>query len=97
HTQEEQPKPLYVPIKIEEEEPLPLDIMYPHSDVASSTRGTKTRGKALYGFRSLGPLQEEVVLVNKPYNMVKVTNVVLGLRAPKAGVRCSGSSRKRKS
>ncbi|GKD24047.1 hypothetical protein Tco_1225750 [Tanacetum coccineum] len=30
HTQEEQPKPLYVLIKTEEEEPLPLDIVYPH-------------------------------------------------------------------
>ncbi|GJT59784.1 hypothetical protein Tco_1003317 [Tanacetum coccineum] len=30
NTQEEQPKPLYVPIKSEEEEPLPLHIVYPH-------------------------------------------------------------------
>nr|GEW47956.1 hypothetical protein [Tanacetum cinerariifolium] len=80
---EEQPKPLYVPIKTEEEEPLPLDIVYLHSDVASSTRGTNTRGKAHYGLISLGPLHEEIVHVKKPFNMVKVTNVVLGLRAQK--------------
>nr|GEX79443.1 hypothetical protein [Tanacetum cinerariifolium] len=82
----EQPEPLYVPIKNDEEEPLPLDIMYPHSDVALSTRDTNTRGKAHYGLRSLGPLQAEIVHVKKPYNMVKVTNVVLGLRAQKQGL-----------
>ncbi|GJZ57080.1 hypothetical protein Tco_0612574 [Tanacetum coccineum] len=97
HTQKEQPNPLYVPIKNEEEEPFPLDIMYPHSDVALSTRGTKTKCKAYYGLRSLGPLKEEAVVDKKPYSMVKVTNVVLGLRAPKVGVGCSGSSRKRNS
>ncbi|GJZ34238.1 hypothetical protein Tco_0579674 [Tanacetum coccineum] len=63
---------------------------YPHSDVSSSTRGTKTRGKAHYGLRSLGPVQEAIVLVKQPYGMVKVTNVVLGLRAQKEGVGCSG-------
>nr|GEV60176.1 hypothetical protein [Tanacetum cinerariifolium] len=38
-------------------------------------------GKAHYGLRSLGTLKEEMVHVKKPYNMVKVTNVVLGLKA----------------
>nr|GEU48708.1 retrovirus-related Pol polyprotein from transposon TNT 1-94 [Tanacetum cinerariifolium] len=40
NTQEEPPKPHYDPIKTEVEEPLPLDIMYPHSHVASSVMGT---------------------------------------------------------
>ncbi|GJX17417.1 hypothetical protein Tco_0218249 [Tanacetum coccineum] len=35
NTQEEPPKPHYAPIKTEVEEPLPLDIVYPHSHVAS--------------------------------------------------------------
>ncbi|GJY59394.1 hypothetical protein Tco_0459286 [Tanacetum coccineum] len=78
NTQEEQPKPLYVPIKSEEEEPLPLHIVYPHSHFPSSTWGTNTRGKAYYGLRSLGPLKEEIVNVKKPYSIMKVTNVVLG-------------------
>ncbi|GKE78368.1 hypothetical protein Tco_1544488 [Tanacetum coccineum] len=37
--------------------------------------------KPHYGLRSLGPLKEEMVHVKKSYNMVKVTNVVLGLKA----------------
>ncbi|GJW70401.1 hypothetical protein Tco_0127318 [Tanacetum coccineum] len=37
NTQEEQPKPLYVPIKTEEQEPLPVHIVYPHSHFASTT------------------------------------------------------------
>ncbi|GKB45969.1 hypothetical protein Tco_0896722 [Tanacetum coccineum] len=86
---EEQPKPLYVPIKTEEEEPLPLDIVYPHSHFALSTWGSNTKGKAHYGLRSLGPLKEEIVHVKKPYSMMKVINVVLGLRAQKTGVGCS--------
>ncbi|GJV60153.1 hypothetical protein Tco_1466253 [Tanacetum coccineum] len=81
NTQEEPPKPHYAPIKTEVEEPLPLDIVYPHSHVASSVMGTNRTGKAHYGLRSLGPLKEEMVHVKKPYNMVKVTNVVLGLKA----------------
>ncbi|GJV54672.1 hypothetical protein Tco_1455677 [Tanacetum coccineum] len=40
NTQEEPPKPHYAPIKTEVEEPLPLDIVYPHSHVASSVMGT---------------------------------------------------------
>ncbi|GKD61656.1 hypothetical protein Tco_1299165 [Tanacetum coccineum] len=94
HTQEEQPKPLYVPVKTEKEKPLLLDIGYPHLDVGSRTRVTNTRGKAHYGLRSLGPLQEEIVHVKKPYNMVKVTKAVLGLTAQKTGVGCFGSIQK---
>ncbi|GKC10624.1 hypothetical protein Tco_1007406, partial [Tanacetum coccineum] len=74
--------------KTEEEDPLPLDIVYPHLDVASSSRGTNIRGQAHYSLRSLGSIQEQVVVVKKPYNMVKVTNAFLGLRAPKAEVGC---------
>ncbi|GJS24313.1 hypothetical protein Tco_0452945, partial [Tanacetum coccineum] len=37
NTQEEQPKPLYVPIKTQEEEPLQIHIVYPHSHFASNT------------------------------------------------------------
>ncbi|GJW14891.1 hypothetical protein Tco_0019024 [Tanacetum coccineum] len=59
--------------------------------------GTNTRGQANYGLRSLGPIQEEVVVVKKPYSLVKVTNAVLELRAPKAEVRCSGFGGKRNS
>ncbi|GJU78662.1 hypothetical protein Tco_1275732 [Tanacetum coccineum] len=40
NTQEEPPKPHYDPIKTEVEEPLRLDIVYPHSHVASSVMGT---------------------------------------------------------
>ncbi|GJW70663.1 hypothetical protein Tco_0127580 [Tanacetum coccineum] len=43
--------------------------------------GTNRTGKAHYELRSLGPLKEEMVHVKKLYNMVKVTNVVLGLKA----------------
>nr|GEU56317.1 hypothetical protein [Tanacetum cinerariifolium] len=75
NTQEEPPKPHYDPIKTEVEEPLRLDIMYPHSHVASRVMGTNKTGKAHYRLRSLGPLKEEMVYVKKPYNMVKVTNV----------------------
>ncbi|GJS54654.1 hypothetical protein Tco_0628016 [Tanacetum coccineum] len=76
-SKEEQPKPLYVPIKTEEEEPLALHIVYLHSHFALSTWGTNTRGKAHYGLRSLGPLKEEIVHVKKPYSMMKVINVFL--------------------
>ncbi|GJY53466.1 hypothetical protein Tco_0445130 [Tanacetum coccineum] len=92
NTQEEPPKPHYAPIKTEVEEPLPLDIVYPHSHVASSVMGTNRTGKAHYGLRSLGPLKEEMVHVKKPYNMVKVTNAVLGLKASNSGFGCSGSA-----
>nr|GEW32797.1 hypothetical protein [Tanacetum cinerariifolium] len=81
NTQEEPPKPHYDPIKTEVEEPSRLDIVYPHSHVASSVMGTNRIGKAHYRLRSLGPLKEEMVHVKKPYNMVKVTNAVLGLKA----------------
>ncbi|GJZ31534.1 hypothetical protein Tco_0576581 [Tanacetum coccineum] len=81
NTQEDPPKPHYDPIKTEVEEPLRLDIVYPHSHVVSSVMGTNKTGKAHYGLRSLGPLKEEMVHFKKPYNMVKVTNAVLGLKA----------------
>nr|GEV81807.1 hypothetical protein [Tanacetum cinerariifolium] len=53
--QEELPKQHYDPIKTLVEEPLPLDIVYLHSHVASSVMGTNRNGKAHYGLRSLGP------------------------------------------
>ncbi|GKC38914.1 hypothetical protein Tco_1051298 [Tanacetum coccineum] len=84
------------PRQTEEEDPLPLDIVYPLQEIASSSRGTNIRGEARYGLRSLGPIQEEVVVVKKPYSLVKVTNAVLGLRAPKAEVGYSGYGRKRR-
>nr|GEY47837.1 hypothetical protein [Tanacetum cinerariifolium] len=55
NTHEELPKQHYDPIKTVVEEPLPLDIVYPHSHVASSVMGTNRNGKAHYGLRSLGP------------------------------------------
>ncbi|GJT20666.1 hypothetical protein Tco_0890603 [Tanacetum coccineum] len=64
-------------METEEEEPKSLDV----------PMGTNTRGQTHYGLRSLGPILEEVVVVKKPYSLVKVTNVFLGLRAPKAEVR----------
>nr|GEU70093.1 hypothetical protein [Tanacetum cinerariifolium] len=93
---EEEPKPLDIPMQTEEEDSIPLDIVYPHPEIALNSRGTNTRGQS-QGLRSLGPIQEEVVVVKKPYSLVKVTNVVFGLRAPKAKVRCFGSGRKRNS
>ncbi|GJZ12808.1 hypothetical protein Tco_0548038 [Tanacetum coccineum] len=92
-TEEEEPKLL----DIEEEDPMSLDIVYPHPEIDSSSKGTNTRGQAHYGLRSLGAIHEEVVVVRKSYSLVKVTNVVLGLRAPKAEVGCFGSGRKRNS
>ncbi|GKC67009.1 hypothetical protein Tco_1099607 [Tanacetum coccineum] len=99
NTQEEPPKPHYPPIKTQVEEPLPLDIVYPHLHVASSVMGSNRTGKAHYGFRSLGSIKEEMVHVKKPYNMVKVTNVVLILKASNSGfeeedadLRCSSST-----
>ncbi|GJU97298.1 hypothetical protein Tco_1326569 [Tanacetum coccineum] len=89
-TPEEELKQLDVPMQTDEEDPIPLDIVYPHSKIASSSRGTNIRGQAHYGLRSLGPIHKEVVVVKKPYSLVKVTNAVLGLRAPKAKVGCLG-------
>ncbi|GKD16666.1 hypothetical protein Tco_1205824, partial [Tanacetum coccineum] len=82
-TEEEEPKPLDSPMQTEEEDLIPLDVLM----------GINTRGQVHYGLRSLRHIQEEVVVVKKPYNLVKVTNVVLGLRAPKAEVGCSGSGK----
>nr|GEW64157.1 hypothetical protein [Tanacetum cinerariifolium] len=84
-------QPHYSPIKTEVEEPLPLDIVYPRSHVALSVMGTNRTGKAHYGLRSLGPLKEEMVHVKKPYNMVKIANAVLGLKASNSGFGCSGN------
>ncbi|GKD39117.1 hypothetical protein Tco_1259324, partial [Tanacetum coccineum] len=56
-TQEEEPKPL----DTEEEDPIPLQIVYPHPEIASSSRGTNTRGQAHYALRSLRPIQEDVL------------------------------------
>nr|GEW08834.1 hypothetical protein [Tanacetum cinerariifolium] len=81
-------QPHYSPIKTEVEEPLPLDIVYPRLHVALSVMGTNRTGKAHYGLRSLGPLKEEMVHVKKPYNMVKVANAVLGLKASNSGFGC---------
>nr|GEV67610.1 cytochrome b561/ferric reductase transmembrane [Tanacetum cinerariifolium] len=89
NTQEEPPKSHYSPIKTEVEEPLPLDIMYPHSHVTSSVMGTNRTGKARFRLRSLGPLKEEMVHVMKPYNMMNVTNDVLCLKASNSGFGCS--------
>ncbi|GJV65097.1 hypothetical protein Tco_1475925 [Tanacetum coccineum] len=75
-TQEEEPKS--VSMKTEEENLLPIDVR----------RGTNTKGEARYGVRSLGPIQEEVVVVKKPYSLVKVINAVLELKSPKAKVMC---------
>ncbi|GJZ29057.1 hypothetical protein Tco_0573704 [Tanacetum coccineum] len=97
NTKEEYPLPIDVPMQTEEEDPLPLDILHPLQEIASSSMGTSTRGEARYGLRSLGPIQEEVVMVKKLYSLVKVTNAILGLRAPKAEVGCSGYGRKRNS
>nr|GEY97546.1 hypothetical protein [Tanacetum cinerariifolium]GEZ11180.1 hypothetical protein [Tanacetum cinerariifolium] len=94
-TEEKDPLPIDIPRQTEKEDPLSLDIVYPLLD--SSSNGTNIRGQAHYGLRSLGPIQEEVVMVKKPYNLVKVTNVVLGLRAPKAEVGCFGFGKKRNS
>nr|GEY91323.1 hypothetical protein [Tanacetum cinerariifolium] len=90
NTQVEQPKLLYVPIKTEKEELLPLHIVYPYSHFASSTWGTNTRGKAHYELRSLGPIKEEIFHVKKLYSMMIATNVVLRLRAQKERVGCFG-------
>nr|GEZ53985.1 hypothetical protein [Tanacetum cinerariifolium] len=80
-TEEEDPLPINVYRQTEEEDPLLLDIVYPLPEIASSSRDINIRGQAHYGLRSLGPIQEEVVVVKKPYSLVKVTNAVLGLRA----------------
>ncbi|GJY58333.1 hypothetical protein Tco_0458225 [Tanacetum coccineum] len=60
---EEDPLPIDVPMQTEEEDPLPLDIVYPIQEIASSSRDTSRRGEPRYGLRSLGPIQEEVVVV----------------------------------
>ncbi|GJS39709.1 hypothetical protein Tco_0564752 [Tanacetum coccineum] len=81
-TQEEEPKTVDVPKQTQEEEPTPLEPM-PYPTTALSSRGSKTSGVAHYALRSLGTIKEEIVMVKKPYSLLKVTNVVLGLRAQK--------------
>ncbi|GJT19516.1 hypothetical protein Tco_0878222 [Tanacetum coccineum] len=82
-TEKEKLKPLDVPMQIEEEDPMSLDIVYPHPEIASSSRGTNTRGQAHYGLRSLGAIHEVVVVVRKSYSLVKVTMFVLWLELQK--------------
>ncbi|GKC79686.1 hypothetical protein Tco_1130460 [Tanacetum coccineum] len=65
-TPEEELKQLDVPMQTEEEDPIPLDIVYPHSKIGSSSKGTNIRGQTHYGLRSLVPIHEEVVVVKKP-------------------------------
>ncbi|GJZ23692.1 hypothetical protein Tco_0561151 [Tanacetum coccineum] len=45
-TEEEDPLPIDVPMQTEEEYPLPLDIVYPLQEIASTSRGTRTRSEA---------------------------------------------------
>ncbi|GJR51625.1 hypothetical protein Tco_1402146 [Tanacetum coccineum] len=81
-TQEEEPKIVDVPKQTQEEEPTPLEHM-PYPTTASSSKGIKISGAAHYALRSLGTIKEEIVVVKTPYNYLKVTNIVLGLRAQK--------------
>ncbi|GJY66995.1 hypothetical protein Tco_0469233 [Tanacetum coccineum] len=90
NTQEEDPK--LVPIQTKEEDSLPIDV----------PRQTEEEDPLpldiVYPLPEIVQvLREEVVAVKKPYNLVKVSNVILGLRTPKAKVGCSGSGRKRNS
>nr|GEY87114.1 ribonuclease H protein [Tanacetum cinerariifolium] len=88
-SKEEKLEPLDVPMQNKEKDPVPLDILYPNLETASTSRGTNTRGQPHYGLRSLGSIKEELFMVKQPYSLVKVTNAVLGLRALKAKVGCS--------
>nr|GEV28078.1 hypothetical protein [Tanacetum cinerariifolium] len=81
NTQEEPPKLHFDPIKTKVEEPLRLDIVYPHSHVASSVMGTNRTGKAHYGLRSLGPLKEKMVHVKKPNMIGQLTVLVAEMEA----------------
>ncbi|GKC82233.1 hypothetical protein Tco_1137950 [Tanacetum coccineum] len=75
---------LDVPMQTKDEDPIPLQIVYPHPKITLSSRGTNIIGQTCYDLRSLGPMHKDVVVVKKPYSLVKVTNVVVGLKAPKA-------------
>ncbi|GJX53229.1 hypothetical protein Tco_0281598 [Tanacetum coccineum] len=44
--EEEDPVPIDVPMQIEEEDPLPLDIVYPLQEISLISRDTNTRGEA---------------------------------------------------
>ncbi|GJY06925.1 hypothetical protein Tco_0373979 [Tanacetum coccineum] len=65
---EEDPLPIDVPMQTEEEDPLSLEIVYPIQEIASSSSDTSRRGGLRYGLRSLGPIQEEVVMVKDGYS-----------------------------
>nr|GEV12488.1 hypothetical protein [Tanacetum cinerariifolium] len=71
------------PKQTKEIEEKTLDVAYLNKETGSSCRGTNKKCQAYYALRSLGPIKEEDVVVKKPYNLVKVSNVVLGIKAPK--------------
>ncbi|GKC84589.1 hypothetical protein Tco_1140306 [Tanacetum coccineum] len=71
------------PKQTQEIEEKTLDVAYPNKETGSSCRDTNSKCQAYYALRSLGPIREEDVVVKKPYNLVKVSNVVLGIKAPK--------------
>ncbi|GKF68876.1 hypothetical protein Tco_0198555 [Tanacetum coccineum] len=71
------------PKQTQEIEEKTLDVAYPNKEISSSSRGTNSRCQAHYALRSLGPIKEEDIVVKKPYNLVKVSNVVLGIKALK--------------
>ncbi|GKB86553.1 hypothetical protein Tco_0958825 [Tanacetum coccineum] len=70
---------------------IPLQIVYPHQEITLSCKGTNTTGQARYALRSLGPIQEDIVMVKKPYSLVKVTKAVVGITNPKVEIGCLGS------
>ncbi|GKE80820.1 hypothetical protein Tco_1550820, partial [Tanacetum coccineum] len=71
------------PKQTQEIEEKTLDVAYPNKETGSSCRDTNSKCQAHYALRSLGPIKEEDVVIKKPYNLVKVSNVVLGIKAPK--------------
>nr|GEU73151.1 hypothetical protein [Tanacetum cinerariifolium] len=91
----EDPTPLDLPLHNVEQESMSLDVFNLHPTTFSSSRGSNTRSATTYALRSLGPIKEEIVMVKKPYSLVKVTNFVPRLRAQKEEVKCSGSGKKK--
>nr|GEY12807.1 hypothetical protein [Tanacetum cinerariifolium] len=69
---EEPPKPHYDTIKAEVEEPLQLDIVYPHSHVASSVMGTIRTDYSFY----------EVILNGDSPPLTRIVNGVVQIVAP---------------
>nr|GEY68882.1 hypothetical protein [Tanacetum cinerariifolium] len=67
NTQEEPPKPHYEPIKTEVEEPLRLDIVYPHSHVASSVMGTNRTERMFEWNETVANDQIQVSVVGLTY------------------------------